>query len=80
VTEIDLRHSLIPDELIEDLLHSMPKHTGPDMEADRQLPKYDYISFMERMVGNEKQEASGPVNHMGKENKPLQANGAKHMG
>jgi Ca2+ insensitive EF hand len=61
---MDLRHSLIPDDLIEDLLHSMPSHTGPDMESDRQLPKYDYISFMERMIGNKKEEANG-AKHMG---------------
>lgn len=51
VTEMDLRHSLIPDDLIEDLLHSMPKHTGPDLEVDQQVPKYDYIGFMEMMAG-----------------------------
>ncbi|KAI4189848.1 MAG: hypothetical protein LQ346_005049 [Caloplaca aetnensis] len=50
VTELDLRHSLIPDELVEDLLSSMPQHRGPDMQEDRHLPKYDYISFMERMT------------------------------
>jgi Ca2+ insensitive EF hand len=50
---MDLRHSLIPDDLIEDLLHSMPKHTGPDLEVDRQVPKYDYIGFMSRMAGGE---------------------------
>ncbi len=48
---MDLRHSLIPDDLIEDLLHSMPQHTGPDLEVDRQVPKYDYIGFMEKMGG-----------------------------
>lgn len=48
---MDLRHSLIPDDLIEDLLHSMPKHTGPDLEVDRHLPKYDYIGFMAKMAG-----------------------------
>jgi hypothetical protein len=74
---MDLRHSLIPEELIEDLLHSMPEHSGPDLEADRHLPKYDYISYMERMIGNEKQERSGAANGLGKENKPLQLNGAK---
>ena len=74
---MDLRHSLIPDDLIGDLLHSMPAHSGPDMEADRQLPKYDYISFMERMIGNDKHESSGPTNGLGKESKPLQANGGK---
>ncbi len=48
---MDLRHSLIPDDLIEDLLHSMPKHKGPDLEVDRKVPKYDYIGFMEKMGG-----------------------------
>ncbi|KAJ9244624.1 hypothetical protein DTO169E5_1445 [Paecilomyces variotii] len=55
VTELDLRHSLIPDELIENLLETMPKHEGPDLLEDRDIPKYDYISFMEKMmdVGND---------------------------
>lgn len=50
VTEVDLRHSLIPDELVEDLLASMPPHKGPDLQEDRHLPKYDYIRFMEKMT------------------------------
>ncbi|KAL8939304.1 MAG: hypothetical protein Q9211_002800 [Gyalolechia sp. 1 TL-2023] len=50
VTELDLRHSLIPEELVEDLLQSMPEHKGPDMQEDRHLSKYDYISFMENMT------------------------------
>ncbi|GAM36113.1 alpha-actinin [Talaromyces pinophilus] len=53
VTELDLRHSLIPDELIDNLLESMPKHEGPDLLEDRDLPKYDYITFMERMMDNQ---------------------------
>lgn len=50
---MDLRHSLIPDELIEDLVKSMPSHKGPDLQEDRDLPKYDYISFMSGMMGDE---------------------------
>ncbi|CRG87243.1 Alpha-actinin-like protein 1 [Talaromyces islandicus] len=50
VTELDLRHSLIPDDLIENLLGSMPKHEGPDLLEDRDVPKYDYITFMEKMM------------------------------
>lgn len=50
VTELDFRHSLIPDDLIEDLLASMPPHVGPDLQEDRHRPKFDYISFMERMT------------------------------
>jgi hypothetical protein len=57
VTEMDLRHSLIPDELIDDLLQSMPEHRGPDMEADRDVPKYDYISFMQGMINDKEERA-----------------------
>lgn len=47
---MDLRHSLIPDELIEDLLKTMPEHRGPDLQEDRDLPKYDYVIFMQRLM------------------------------
>jgi hypothetical protein len=50
VTELDLRHSLIPDEIIEHLVKTMPQHQGPDLLEDRDLTKYDYISFMEKMM------------------------------
>lgn len=61
VTELDLRHSLIPDELVEDLLASMPEHRGPDMQEDRDLPKYDYISFMENMTQTDVAPKSRPT-------------------
>ncbi|KAF2866555.1 alpha-actin-like proteinin [Massariosphaeria phaeospora] len=61
VTELDLRHSLIPDEIIEDLIQTMPEHRGPDMQEDRDLPKFDYISYMERYMGGE-DHGSGQVN------------------
>lgn len=63
VTEMDLRHSLIPDDLIEDLLQSMPTHRGPDMEADRDVPKYDYISFMQHMIGDGSSEGDSESDH-----------------
>lgn len=50
VTELDLRHSLIPDELVEDLMRSMPVHKGPDLQEDRHLSKYDYVGFMENVT------------------------------
>lgn len=28
----------------------MPPHEGPDLLEDRDLPKYDYISFMKKMM------------------------------
>lgn len=67
VTELDLRHSLIPEELVEDLLRTMPAHNGPDMQEDRHLSKYDYISFMENMTQDA---ASGGIPLGGKENPP----------
>jgi Ca2+-binding EF-hand superfamily protein len=51
VTELDLRHSLIPDELVEELVKTMPEHSGKSTQEDRNLPKYDYITFMERFMG-----------------------------
>ena len=62
VTELDLRHSLIPDELIEDLLTSMPSHKGPDLQEDRHLPKYDYVSFMEKMTLGDSADEESEVN------------------
>lgn len=53
VTELDLRHSLVPDEIIEDLLQSMPEHKGPDLQEDRDIPKFDYITYMQRYMGRE---------------------------
>jgi len=66
---MDLRHSLIPDDVIEDLIHTMPKHRGPDLEADRNVPKYDYISFMENMINEGKPDSSRLVNGAGKESR-----------
>jgi hypothetical protein len=51
VTELDLRHSLVPDEIIEELVKSMPPHKGPDLQEDRNVPKYDYITFMSKYMG-----------------------------
>lgn len=55
---MDLRHSLIPDDLIENLLESMPMHQGPDLLEDREVPKYDYISFMQNMIEDNKEQHS----------------------
>ncbi|KAH6888582.1 calponin homology domain-containing protein [Thelonectria olida] len=52
VTEMDLRHSLVPDEVIEQLVEIMPAHKGPDMSEDRGMPQFDYISFMENMIND----------------------------
>ncbi|KAK7745619.1 alpha-actinin [Diatrype stigma] len=50
VTEMDLRHSLVPDEVIDKLVEIIPAHSGPDMAHDRGQPQYDYISFMEKLI------------------------------
>jgi hypothetical protein len=38
----------------------MPAHSGPDLESDRNVPKYDYISFMQGMIGDGKEKEGGP--------------------
>ncbi|QIW98352.1 hypothetical protein AMS68_003870 [Peltaster fructicola] len=52
VTELDLTHSLIPDDVVQKLMDEMPQHRGPDLKEDRDIPKYDYVSFMEKYLGN----------------------------
>lgn len=61
VTELDLTHSLIPEEIVQQLMESMPAHRGPDLKEDRDLPKYDYVQFMERYMGDS--EAGAPNGH-----------------
>jgi len=51
VTELDLRHSLIPDDLVEEMVRTMPEHDGPGIQEDRGLPKFDYVTFMEKLMG-----------------------------
>jgi Ca2+-binding EF-hand superfamily protein len=50
VTEMDLRHSLVPDEVIDKLIEIVPTFKGPDMAQDRGVAQYDYISFMDKLV------------------------------
>jgi len=49
---MDLRHSLIPDDLVEEMIRSMPEHEGAGGQDDRDLHKYDYTTFMEKLMGS----------------------------
>lgn len=51
----------MPDEVIDGLVKSMPEHRGPDLQEDRDVPKYDYISFMEKYIASGRQ-TNGNVN------------------
>ncbi|KAK2045572.1 hypothetical protein LZ31DRAFT_240433 [Colletotrichum somersetense] len=55
VTEMDLRHSLVPDEVIDKLIEIIPPHNGPDTAEDRGVPQYDYIAFMDKLISAEKE-------------------------
>ncbi|KAJ5011221.1 Alpha-actinin-like protein 1 [Colletotrichum sp. SAR 10_99] len=61
VTEMDLRHSLVPDEVIDKLIEIIPPHNGPDTSEDRGMPQYDYIAFMEKMINDEKEAGNVPI-------------------
>ncbi|EWC47783.1 hypothetical protein DRE_02983 [Drechslerella stenobrocha 248] len=50
VTEVDLRHSLIPDHMVDQLIKEMPIHQGPLQEEDQELEGYDYITYMEKLM------------------------------
>lgn len=56
VTEMDLRHSLVPDEVIEKLVKVVPLHNGPDLQVDRGMPQYDYVSFMDGLIADPAEE------------------------
>jgi Ca2+-binding EF-hand superfamily protein len=58
VTELDLRHSLVPDDVIEKLIKVVPEHKGPDLQEDRGMKQYDYISFMNGLL-NDPDEGQG---------------------
>ncbi|KAF2861994.1 alpha-actinin, sarcomeric [Piedraia hortae CBS 480.64] len=53
VTELDLTHSLIPEDVVKMLVESMPKHEGPvQVKDDRELDKFDYSRFMQGFMQN----------------------------
>jgi Ca2+-binding EF-hand superfamily protein len=58
VTEMDLRHSLVPDDVIEKLTKIVPEHKGPDLQQDRGMPQYDYISFMDKLLSDPNEQDS----------------------
>jgi Ca2+-binding EF-hand superfamily protein len=60
VTEMDLRHSLVPDEVIDKLVEIIPRHHGPDLATDRDMAQYDYVSFMEKLMNEEKEHKAEP--------------------
>ncbi|TDZ68259.1 Alpha-actinin-like protein 1 [Colletotrichum trifolii] len=60
VTEMDLRHSLVPDEVIDKLIEIIPVHNGPDTAEDRGMPQYDYIAFMDKLISDEKEAGNVP--------------------
>ncbi|WYZ40641.1 hypothetical protein EsH8_IV_000982 [Colletotrichum jinshuiense] len=60
VTEMDLRHSLVPDEVIDKLIEIIPPHNGPDTAEDRGMPQYDYIAFMDKLISDEKEAGTVP--------------------
>lgn len=57
VTEMDLRHSLVPDEVIEKLVEIIPPFSGPDLQTDRGKAQFDYIKFMEKLIADERSAA-----------------------
>ena len=54
VTEVDLRHSLVPDEVIERLVGMVPEsQCAVEAKEDRGLRKFDYVAFMEGLLCGE---------------------------
>ncbi|KAF7957613.1 hypothetical protein EAE96_003187 [Botrytis aclada] len=77
VTEMDLRHSLVPDEVIEKLTQFIPMHKGPDLQEDRGMPQYDYISFMDKLLGgNDEDGNEGALSELTNGRSPKRASGS----
>ncbi len=72
VTEMDLRHSLVPDDVIEKLVRIIPPHKGPDLAEDRGLPQFDYVRFMDGMIEqDDEEEGKSPRAQSEKSKSPL---------
>jgi Ca2+-binding EF-hand superfamily protein len=63
VTEMDLRHSLVPDEVIDQLTEMMPPtRGGPDESEDPDLTQYDYMSFMDKLISEQEEARRAAAN------------------
>ena len=40
----------LPADSDDPLADLIAKHSGPDMQQDRGVPQFDYISFMDKMI------------------------------
>ncbi|KAK8081854.1 hypothetical protein PG996_000635 [Apiospora saccharicola] len=76
ITEMDLRHSLVPDEVIDKLVEIVPAHQGPDMAADRGMAQYDYISFMEKLMNEQGHATLGDISN-GRSSPTKSSNGSQ---
>ena len=68
VTEIDLRHSLVGEEVIARMAEMVPEHTGVEAKEDRGLRKFNYVGFMEGLLCGEGEGQGGEDRMMGGEN------------
>jgi len=59
---VDLIHSLIPEELIDEMTKTMPTHSGDFAPEDSDIPRYDYVSFMQRYLGSNRPGVNGKTN------------------
>lgn len=68
VTEIDLRHSLVGDDVLERMAEMLPEHNGVELKEDRGVRKYDYVGFMEKLLcpedGEENEDAATKRSNM----------------
>lgn len=67
MTELDLRHSLIPEDLVDEMVNSMPQYEGSAHgNGDHSMLQYDYVRFMEKLMqgGNGGSYGHGPVDEL----------------
>lgn len=111
ITELDLRHSLVPEEIIQQLKETLPPahpipnhhHDDDDDESrrgrrtdnthpgdgaddvvddddveDADVPKYDYVAFMENITSNSSRPPPPTPHHLSSETRGTGMNGIRN--
>lgn len=55
---------------------TMPEHKGPDLQEDRDIPKFDYITYMQRYLGGGTGSASGTASGHHSDDEDAKVNGS----
>lgn len=61
ITELDLRHSLVPDEVIDHITKICPRHPDGEASENPEMWQYDYVTFMDSLLNDPKEKPQPPA-------------------